>query len=93
MKSCFSNVPHNVILNFVPLTPSYRFLLDNWLIGPIFDSQEKKTYFLKKGVPEGSVFGPLCVNFVFDGLEDSLEEEYDSQRNSFYFKSGKRMFS
>lgn len=74
---CFDNIAHCSILKFTPITDKYLFLLKAWLKAPIVGPEginSKKIVHLipERGVPQGSIIGPIICNIVLDGLEQAL---------------------
>ena len=74
---CFDNIAHFSILKFTPIADKYLFLLKAWLRAPIVGPEaanSKKIVHLipDKGVPQGSIIGPIICNIVLDGLEQAL---------------------
>jgi len=74
---CFDNIAHRSILKFTPIADKYLFLLKAWLTAPIVGPEvvnSKKIAHLipEKGVPQGSIIGPIICNIVLDGLEQAL---------------------
>jgi retron-type reverse transcriptase len=75
---CFDELRHNDILNTVSLASKYRHLLKSWLTAPLIESPKENNIIVKeiptKGVPQRSIIGPICCNFVLDGLQDHMEQ-------------------
>lgn len=78
IAKCFDELRHNEILNTFSLTSKYSYLLKPWLTAPLIGSFKKDGRIVKeistKGVPQSSFIGPICCNFVFDGLQNNMEQ-------------------
>jgi hypothetical protein len=65
----------------MPLTSKFRHLLKSWLTAPLIGSSKENGKIVKeiptKGVPQGSIIGPICCNFVLDGLQDHMEQAFE----------------
>ena len=74
---CFDKIAHCSILKFTPIADKYLFLLKTWLkasiVGPEAINSKKIVHFIpERGVPQGSIIGPMICNIVLDGLEQAL---------------------
>ena len=74
IKECFDNLSHRSILKYFPITKKYKFLLKAWLRAKIYGPKTELCnssifYAPKKGIPQGSIIGPVCCNSTLDGLE------------------------
>jgi retron-type reverse transcriptase len=77
IEKCFDRMSHSSILKYTPIVNKYRFLLKAWLYAPIYGTRTVNDSNIvkiipKRGVPQGSIIGPLTCNFVLDGLEEFL---------------------
>jgi retron-type reverse transcriptase len=66
---CFDNIAHCSILKLTPIADKYLFLLKAWLKVPVVGPVAINS---KRGVPQGSIIGPIICNIVLDGLEPAL---------------------
>ena len=74
---CFDNIAHCSLLKLTPIGDKCLFLLKAWLkapvVGPETVSSKRIVHLIpKKGVPQGSIIGPIICNIVLDGLEPAL---------------------
>lgn len=80
--NCFEKISHKSILDKIPLSVKYLFLIKNWvktpIIGPKSPDKNSKiiTTIPVTGVPHGSIIGPLLCNMVLDGMEKFLMEPF-----------------
>jgi len=78
IAKCFDELRHNNILNTVPLTSKYSYLLNSWfdthITGPSVENGKIVTEIPMKNVLQSSIIGSMFCNFVFDGLQDHMEQ-------------------
>lgn len=86
IENCFLNISHKAILAKVPLTEKYRFLLKAWLTAPTVDDKNKTILIATKGVPQGSILGSICSNFVLDGFQNYIKS-YENKSSLIKSKS------
>lgn len=77
VHACFDEIDHEYILKSFPISKNYRFLLKAWLTAPIYGpSSHGDKNLVKwtptKGVPQGSILGPVICNSVLSGLDQFL---------------------
>lgn len=77
IEKCFDRMSHTSILKYTPIVNKYHFLLKAWLYAPIYGARKANDSNIvkilpRRGVPQGSIIGPLICNFVLDGLEEFL---------------------
>lgn len=77
IEKCFDKIFHSFILKYTPIANKYRFLLKAWLYAPIYGTTEANDSNIvkiipRRGVPQGSIIGPVICNFVLNGIEEFL---------------------
>jgi len=82
IKSCFDEISHEYILKVYPIVDKYKYLLKAWLEAPIYGTEDSRkniyiSLYPKKGVPQGSILGPVICNCVLNGLEYNLTKKYN----------------
>lgn len=78
IKKCFDNLSHKSVLKYYPITKKYKFLLRSWLRAKIYGKKTENcalstSFIPNKGVPQGSIIGPVCCNVVLDGIENAIK--------------------
>lgn len=69
----FNKLCHNNILDIVPFSSKYKCLLKLWLI--VFEERGNVIKRVPtKSVSMGFIVELICCNFVFDGLQDHMEQ-------------------
>jgi RNA-directed DNA polymerase len=68
IKTFFSQISYQWILNNFPMPSGTKRILEEWLKNPIEYQREFEVSAM--GVPQGSVISPLIANFTLDGLEE-----------------------
>jgi len=75
---CFDQISHQVIFEKVPLASKYLYLIKCWATCTIIGSETKGGKDIKfkptRGVPQGSIIGPMICNIVLDGLQDFIQD-------------------
>ena len=82
--SFFDEVSHASILKYIPITQKYLFFIKSWLAAPIYgdllyDNTKHRKHIPSKGVPQGSIIGPMICNVVLDGLQKYLLDDIGSK--------------
>ena len=75
---CFDQISHQVIFEKIPLANKYLYLIKCWATSLIIRPETKGGKDIKikptKGVPQGSIIGPMICNIVLDGLQDFIQD-------------------
>ena len=75
---CFDQISHQTIFEKVPLANKYLYLIKCWatisIIGPETKGGKDIKFKPTKGVPQGSIIGPMICNIVLDGIQDFIQD-------------------
>ena len=90
VQSFFSNKSSKWLLENLPFPTKFTNILLSWLSNEIIFQNEYDIPL--SGYPQGSIIGPLLVNFILDGLEEKISSSkktaFDSEKYNYYTKKG-----
>jgi RNA-directed DNA polymerase len=75
IKGCFDNISHDWMLANICMDKT---ILKKWLKAGYVET--KKLFPTLKGTPQGSIISPCLSNFVLDGMEKLLDDNFGKQR-------------
>ena len=84
IAKCFDGIDHNKLLEKINTFPTYRKQIKAWLKAGVIDFSEwaeRKGYNnTDKGTPQGGAISPLLANIALHGMENTLEEQFPSDK-------------
>jgi RNA-directed DNA polymerase len=76
IKGCFDNISHEWMLNNICIDKT---ILKKWLKAGYVET--KKLFPTHKGTPQGGIISPCLSNFVLDGMEKLLDDNFGKRRS------------
>jgi RNA-directed DNA polymerase len=75
IRGCFDNISHDWMLNNICMD---KVILSKWLKAGYIES--KKLFPTHSGTPQGGIVSPCLSNFVLDGIEKLLDDNFGKLR-------------
>lgn len=72
IEQCFEKIPHEYLIKQIENFPAKK-LIVRWLKA---GSLENNKFYQIKDIQQGGVLGPLLVNIIFNGMEETLNIKY-----------------
>jgi len=80
IKGCFDNISHEWMLNHICMD---RIILGKWLKSGYIDTG--KLFPTIAGSPQGGIISPCLSNFVLDGIDKLLDDNFGERRRGINF--------